>query len=232
VDVILVIAVVWLFLLVLALAILRTAGLADRAAERRLRELQARRVSPESRRRARTAVLMVAALPLAGAAAGAGAPDATAEPSDPRCANARSAPGQAGADVTLCLINAARRARDIAPLGADALLARAAKRHAADMVARGFFSHDAPGGVSFVDRLRRVGYTSRCAWSGGEALAWGSGTTGTPASRVAAWMRSRPHREILLGPAFRDVGIGIAAGVPGGSARGFTYAAAFGRRRC
>ena len=37
------IALVWLFLLVLAVAILRTAGLADHASERRLRELEARR---------------------------------------------------------------------------------------------------------------------------------------------------------------------------------------------
>ena len=41
-----------------------------------------------------------------------------------------------------------------------------------------------------------------------------------------------PHREILLSPVFREAGVGIAAGVPGGSARGFTYVAAFGRRRC
>ena len=99
------------------------------------------------------------------------------------------------------------------------------------MVARGFFFHDAPGGVSFVDRLRRVGYP-RCAWSSGETLAWGAGAGVTPASRVSAWMHSPPHRWILLSPGFRDAGIGIAAGVPGGSARGFTYVAAFGRRRC
>ena len=57
------------------------------------------------------------------------------------------------------------------------------------------------------------------------------GATTTPASRVAAWMRSPPHRQILLSPVSREAGVGIAAGVPGGSARGFTYVAVFGRRR-
>jgi hypothetical protein len=42
VDVIVLIALVWLFLLVLAVAILRTAGQADRAAERRLHERETR----------------------------------------------------------------------------------------------------------------------------------------------------------------------------------------------
>ena len=212
------------------MGILRTAALAVRAAERRLRDLQTRRVAPGAKRRARTAVLMVAAVPLAGAAAGTGAPDAIAQ--GVRCANAGSAPGQGAPVATLCLINAARGTRGLAPLGADARLARAARRHASDMVARGFFSHDAPGGISFADRLRRVGYASRCTWSGGEALAWARGARTTPVSRVAAWMRSGPHREILLSPAFREAGVGIAAGVPGGSAPGFTYVADFGRRRC
>ena len=208
-DVILLIALAWLFLLVLALAILRTAGLADRAAERRLREA-ARAPSRRRRRRRASRRPDGRRVPLAGAAG---------RRRRRRRARARAArtparrPARAGADATLCLINAARRARGLAPLGADARLARAARRHAADMVARGFFSHDAPGGVSFVDRLRRVGYPGGCAWSGGETLAWGAGAKATPASRVSAWMRSPPAPPILLSPGFREAGIGIAAGV-------------------
>jgi len=231
VDLVVLIGVAWLFLLLLVLAMLRTAALADRTAERRLRDARAPRAESDARRHARTAaVVMVTAMPLAGAAAGTGAAEASAQGS--RCAYARSAPDGGGPDATLCLINAARATRGLAPLGGDARLARAARRHATDMVARGFFSHDAPGGISFVDRLRRVGYASSCTWSGGETLAWGTGAGTTPASRVAAWMRSPPHRQILLSPVYREAGIGIAAGVPGGSAAGFTYAAAFGRRRC
>ena len=216
----------WLFLLVLALALLRTAGAADRATEERVRRLTARQPRPahaETRRRATTTVaVMAAALPLAAAA---GAADASARVADPRC-------GGSGPPLTLCLINAERQARGLAALAADARLARAAQRHAADMVERRYFSHDSPTGSSLVDRLRRVGYATRCAWSGGETLAWGAGARRTPASRVAAWMRSAPHRQILLSPAFRDAGVGIASGVPDGSRRGLTYAAGFGRKRC
>ena len=134
---------------------------------------------------------------------------------------------------TLCVINAQRRARNIAALGANRRLALAARRHAADMVARRYFSHTAPGGGTVLARLRRVGYPGGCAWTAGETLARGSGGGQvTPAARVAGWMRSRPHRRLLLSRGFREVGIGIAAGSPDGSRAGYTYAAELGRRRC
>ena len=53
-DLVVLIGVAWLFLLLLVLAILRTAALADRTAERRLRESSAEADS-EARRHARTA---------------------------------------------------------------------------------------------------------------------------------------------------------------------------------
>jgi uncharacterized protein YkwD len=167
---------------------------------------------------------MAAAVPLAFSA-----PDADAQ----SCHGARSAPGADALAVTVCLINAERRARGLSPLGANARLARAAHRHARDMVTRAYFSHVTPEGRTFTDRLRRAGYARRsCAWAGGEALAWGSGAFVTPASRVAAWLRSPPHRAILLSRSFREVGIGIVKGSPGNARSGATYAGAFGRRRC
>jgi uncharacterized protein YkwD len=101
------------------------------------------------------------------------------------------------------------------------------------MVLRRYFSHVSPDGLTFVDRLRRVGYVrSSCAWSAGETLAWGTGAATTPASRVAAWMQSPPHRAILLGRAYREAGLAVVAGVPGNRGAGATYAGEFGRRRC
>jgi uncharacterized protein YkwD len=147
------------------------------------------------------------------------------------CRGARSATAPPG--TTLCLINQERRGRGLAPLSANTTLARAARRHAADMVLRGYFSHVSPDGLTFVDRLRKVGYVrSSCAWNAGETLAWGTGAQATPASRVAAWMNSPPHRAILLGRAFREAGLGIVAGVPGNRGAGATYVGEFGRRRC
>jgi uncharacterized protein YkwD len=226
--VILAIALAWLFLLVLAVAILRTAGMAERAAEQRLRESRApryRRVGSERRKTVTTAVV-AAALPLAGAAAAA--PDADAQ----SCRGARSAPAANSPSITLCVINAERRARHLAPLSANARLARAAQRHARDMVARAYFSHISLSGQSFGDRLRRVNYSRGCAWAGGETLGWGTGSQASPAAVVAAWLRSPPHRAILLGASFREAGIGIAAGSPANAGSGATYVGEFGRRRC
>jgi uncharacterized protein YkwD len=227
--VILVIAVTWLFLLVLAVAILRTAAQAERAAKRRLSEpsprspaSEAGHRASEAGRRTATTALVVVALPFAG---GAMAPDSASAQS---CAKARkSAPGQ-----TLCLINQERRVRGLAPLAGNARLGRAANRHAADMVRRGYFSHVSPEGASFFDRLRRAGYARGCAsWAGGETLAWGTGSQSSPVSRVAAWMHSPPHRAILLGR-FREAGIAVLKGAPGTGRSGFTYVGEFGRRRC
>ena len=208
--VILVIAVAWLILVALALAIFRSAALADRAAERQHRVARA--------------ALILAAVPIAAA----GAPDADAQ----GCANAHSLPGRAAPQATLCLINLERRARHFAPLSANRRLARAARLHTADMVARRYFSHVAPGGGTVLARLQRVGYPGGCAWKAGETLGWGSGGQVTPAARVAGWMRSRPHRRLLLSRGFREAGVGIAAGAPNGSRAGFTYAVELGRRRC
>jgi len=218
----------WAFLLVLALALLRSAGMAERNAERRLQEARPRDRAPEQRRRRKavTTAVMVAALPFAGASVGVDDADAHS------CRGARSAPGGTAPTATVCLINAERRARGLAPLVANARLGRAARRHAADMVARAYFSHFSPSGDSFADRLRRVGYARGCAWAGGETLAWGSGSQATPASRVRGWMNSPPHRAILLSAAYREVGIGIRRGSPTNAGAGATYVGEFGRRRC
>jgi uncharacterized protein YkwD len=45
-------------------------------------------------------------------------------------------------------------------------------------------------------------------------------------------MDSAPHRRNILGKRFRDVGISVEHGAPGGAgSRGTTYTADFGRRR-
>jgi hypothetical protein len=172
-------------------------------------------------RLAASTAFTVAALSLGGAA--------VAEAQGCHGTHSHSAP----AGPTLCLINVERRARGLAPLSANATLARAARRHAADMVLRSYFSHTSLSGLTFTDRLRKVGYLrSNCTWSAGETLSWGRGAQATPASTVAGWMHSPPHRAVLLGRGFRDVGIGEFGGVPGDRGRGLTYVGEFGRRRC
>jgi len=215
----------WLFVIVLSMALMRSAALADADAERERRE------TGQGRARA-AAVAVAVAVPIAAAAAS----DAGAQSATTPCPGAEAAPDPAhlgpAREATLCLINAERRERELAALDFDPRLIRAAERHSADMVDRGYFSHVSLGGSTFVDRLRRTGYFGRCSWRAGETLAWGSGVSLTPASRVSAWMASRPHREVLLDPGYRDVGVGIAAGTPARAGSGFTYSAELGRRRC
>ncbi len=60
--------------------------------------------------------------------------------------------------MVVCLINAERRTRGLAVLASNGKLARAARHHSADMVARGYFAHTSPDGRTFGARLaaRRV----------------------------------------------------------------------------
>jgi uncharacterized protein YkwD len=227
---VLVVAVIWLFLLVLGLALLRTAGQAERDAERRLRERSERprpkRRPAEAGRRAARVGVLVAALPLAGASVGTRDADAAA------CKGARSSAPVAASNATLCLINRERQTRGLAPLTENARLARVASQYAADMVQRSYFSHVSPEGATFVDRLRAAGYLRPCGWSAGETLAWGYGTQASARSRVVAWMHSPPHRAVLLGPSYRDIGVAVQRGTPVTAPSGLTYVAEFGRRRC
>jgi uncharacterized protein YkwD len=135
--------------------------------------------------------------------------------------------------ATVCLINHERRTRGLPVVRTDARLSRASRLHATDMVARRYFSHVSPTGIRVAARVARTGYLrGRGAWALGEILAWSATPPATPALIVNAWMHSPKHRHVLLGPSYRDVGVGIATGGPGRPqrARAGTYAAVFGRR--
>jgi uncharacterized protein YkwD len=171
---------------------------------------------------------------LAFAAALALAFTATAPAHAASCAGAaraaQSAPAENARAAVLCLVNAQRRGHGLRPVRASRDLERAAARHSADMVRRRFFDHVSPSGSTLTSRVRATGYLrgSR-GWSLGEAIAWGSGSLATPATIVDSWMNSPPHRAILLGRDFRDMGIGIATGTPSGGADGATFTLDAGR---
>ena len=117
-----------------------------------------------------------------------------------------------------CLVNESRAARDLPRLRPSPALARAAGRHARDMVRRDFFDHTSPGGSTPASRARRAGYRGAAI---GETIAYAVGPRATPAATVAAWLRSGAHRRVLFDPDLRHVGVGIARGAPlaGGSTR-------------
>jgi uncharacterized protein YkwD len=144
---------------------------------------------------------------------------------------ARSGSAQAAVSPALRVLNAARTEHGAPPLRADRRLALAARRHARDMVAHHYFAHESRSGERPSARIARTGWLrGRRSWRIGEDLAWGRGRYGRPEAIVAAWLRSPAHRRVMLSPAYRVVGIGIARGTPGeGSAGGGrTYTADFG----
>ena len=96
------------------------------------------------------------------------------------------------------------------------------------MSRRNYFAHRGSRGSTPKTRVRRAGY--RCAVIG-ENLAYGRGYWGTPAGIVAQWLGSAAHRQILFSPRVRDLGVGVARGVPRpGIHGGVTVAAEFARR--
>jgi uncharacterized protein YkwD len=132
--------------------------------------------------------------------------------------------------ATLHALNAVRAAHGARPLVLDRRLARAARRHSREMVVRRYFAHESPDGARFSARIAATGWMPRRRrWYVGETLAWGWGTSAEPSMIVAAWLRSRSHRRVMLDPRYRRVGIGIVRGTPLASdPAGLTYTADFG----
>ena len=105
----------------------------------------------------------------------------------------------------LDLVNRERVAAGLKPLEADPELTEVARRHSADMFARGYFAHDTPEGLSPFDRMRAANVRFATA---GENLAL------APTIPVAhtGLMNSPGHRANILRPEFGRVGIGVMDG--------------------
>lgn len=128
-------------------------------------------------------------------------------------AAALSIPDQHAAVV--CALNAERVAHGLVPVIESAPLSRAAQGHADDMIARGYFAHVTPGGSTLLARVRATGYLAdRREWSLGETIAWAQVPLDTAGTLVRAWLASPAHRDVLLDPEFREVGVGVALGLP------------------
>ena len=110
------------------------------------------------------------------------------------------------------LLNDIRRAHDLPAFTFSSALRSAAREHSADMLARQYFEHDAPG-EPFDRRIRRHLNSSLV----GENIAWGTGRYATPEGLVKLWMNSPAHRKIILQRSLRRVGLGVAIGKFAGS---------------
>ncbi|MBX5492752.1 MAG: CAP domain-containing protein [Chloroflexi bacterium] len=102
-------------------------------------------------------------------------------------------------------VNALRQQSGRAPLKLQPQLMAAAQRHADSMVQSRTLSHVGVGGTRVQDRMRLAGYET-CG--GGENIA--SGALQTVDDVARGWYDSPGHRQILLDPEAREMGIGRA----------------------
>jgi uncharacterized protein YkwD len=107
--------------------------------------------------------------------------------------------------VVLDQVNAARRKAGAPPLRANPLLDKAAQKHAEDMLARGYFAHESPGGGTVRERAKEAGYDWREI---GENIAEGQLTVDEV---MDGWMKSPGHRRNILDPGFTELGTGVVA---------------------
>ncbi len=105
----------------------------------------------------------------------------------------------------LVLVNEERQKAGLKLLNADPEMLMVARKHSADMFARGYFSHETPDGLSPFDRMKKAKVRFLAA---GENLALG------PTLNIChrGLMNSPGHRKNILNPFFGRVGIGILDG--------------------
>ncbi|WP_316788763.1 CvpA family protein [Pedobacter frigoris] len=105
----------------------------------------------------------------------------------------------------LVLVNEERKKHRLKPLKADPEIAVAARKHSADMFARGYFSHVTPEGV---DPFQRIQAEKIIFLTAGENLALAQ----TLAIAHRGLMNSPGHRRNILRSGFGRLGIGILDG--------------------
>lgn len=151
-----------------------------------------------------------------------------AAPFAPQVAVANDVAGQR----VLELVNQARaQARNcgrkpfkaVKPVKWNQQLADISARHAGDMAKNSYFSHTGLDGSTPAARVTRGGYKFRTT---GENIAAGQTT---PDEAVAGWIKSPPHCENLMNPAYTEMG--VAYSINRASEMGVYWAQTFGTPR-
>lgn len=99
--------------------------------------------------------------------------------------------------------NRQRTSNDRGTLTIDTRLTQAAQAKAVDMVQKGYWAHNSPGGRAPWNFIADSGYGYSVA---GENLAYGFNTAD---ATLTAWMNSPEHRANVLSDQYRNVGFGI-----------------------
>lgn len=104
-------------------------------------------------------------------------------------------------------VNDERREAGLPPLRIQPALARAAQKHAEDMLARSFYGHESPDGRTPLDRVKAAAYEPA---SVAENVARGQFSV---SEVMEGWMESQAHRVNILGRSFSEIGLGFAHGI-------------------
>jgi uncharacterized protein YkwD len=132
-------------------------------------------------------------------------PKASATTTKPGNNGGGNATGNAGLEnAVVSIVNTERAKAGCQPLTVDSRLVTAARKHSADMVARHFFDHTNPDGVTFDKRITNEGYRFSAA---AENIAAGQRT---PQDVMNAWLNSPGHRANILNCKLRQLGVGVA----------------------
>jgi uncharacterized protein YkwD len=104
-------------------------------------------------------------------------------------------------------LNAIRTAHGLVPLRVNARLTDAAGEHSREMTAKGYFAHESADGSPFWRRVERYYAPGGAAyWSVGENLLWSAPDMDAKRA-LDLWMASLHHRENILAPRWREIGI-------------------------
>jgi uncharacterized protein YkwD len=125
----------------------------------------------------------------------------TTQPAPPPPPN--PAPPAGAVDRVVALVNQERLDAGCGALTVDAKLTAAASAHSTDMADRNYFSHTTPEGVTFDQRIENAGYAA----PGGENIAQGQDSADDV---MAAWMKSKGHKQNILNCQFTTIGVGLA----------------------
>ena len=104
-------------------------------------------------------------------------------------------------------VNRFRQAQRLIPLERRPELDAVARAHCADMIERGFFSHENPDGLNWVDRMQQAGIEGFTL--AGENV--GQTNRADPNREIlGGWQTSPDHRRNLLARPYNATGIGVA----------------------
>ena len=106
----------------------------------------------------------------------------------------------------LAELNGVRAAHGLRPLKLSSALAAAARQHTFEMLDDGHFEHESANGAPFWKRIEQFYPQGIGHWEVGENLLWWSPSL-TARKAVEFWMGSAGHRENILSPTWREIGI-------------------------